>query len=116
MISVKESIGTSDSLLGTMIIVDTLVGYGWMAVVISFSGFQKKIDKKNKVDLSLTHQINKKLEFSSETSEKEKYLESTAIVNIKKGDEVKLIGVADKGESARIDFIEFIKNFYFYFK
>ena len=63
MISVKESIGTSDSLLGTMIIVDTLVGYGWMAVVITFSGYQNKIDKKNKVDLSLTHQINKKLEF-----------------------------------------------------
>lgn len=62
MISVKESIGTSDSLLGTMVIVDTLVGYGWMAVVISFSGYQNKIDKKNKVDLSLTHQINKKLE------------------------------------------------------
>jgi uncharacterized membrane protein len=62
MISVKESIGTSDSLLGTMVIVDTLVGYGWMAVVIYFSGYQNKIDAKNKVDLSLTHQINKKLE------------------------------------------------------
>ncbi len=62
MISIKESIGTSDSLLGTMVIVDTLVGYGWMAAVIFFSGFQNKIDEKNKVDLSLTHQINKKLE------------------------------------------------------
>jgi uncharacterized membrane protein len=62
MISIKESIGTSDSLLGTMVIVDTLVGYGWMAVVISFSGFQKKIDEKNKVDIALTSQINKKLE------------------------------------------------------
>jgi uncharacterized membrane protein len=62
MVSIKESIGTSDSLFGTMVIVDTLVGYGWMAVVISFSGFQKKIDEKNRVDISLTHKINKKLE------------------------------------------------------
>ncbi|MGB8318523.1 MAG: DUF819 family protein, partial [Ignavibacteriaceae bacterium] len=62
MISVKESIGTPDTLLGTMVIVDTLVGYGWMAVVIYFSGYQNKIDEKNKVDLSITRQINKKLE------------------------------------------------------
>ena len=45
-----------------MVIVDTLVGYGWMAVVVAFSGFQKKIDEKNKVDVSLTNRINKKLE------------------------------------------------------
>ena len=62
MIAVKESIGTSDSLLGTMVIVDTLVGYGWMAVVVAFSGSQKKIDAKNKVDTSIVSNINKKME------------------------------------------------------
>jgi uncharacterized membrane protein len=69
MISIKESIGTPDSLLGTMIIVDTLVGYGWMAVVVAFSGFQEKIDEKNQVDVSLTSRINKKLELLSSQRE-----------------------------------------------
>ena len=62
MISIKESVGTSDSMMGTIIIVDTLVGYGWMAIVVSFSGYQKKIDKHNKVDFSLIEKINKKME------------------------------------------------------
>lgn len=62
MISVKESIGTSDSLLGTMVIVDTLIGYGWMAVVVYFSGYQAKLDSHNKVDTSIVHNINRKME------------------------------------------------------
>ncbi len=62
MISVKESIGTSDSLLGTMVIVDTLIGYGWMAVVVYFSGYQAKFDSHNKVDTSIVQNINKKME------------------------------------------------------
>ncbi len=67
MISIKESVGTSDSLMGAVIIVDTIVAYGWMAIVVSFSGYQKKIDEINKVDLSIVNKINKKMEeFSSQ--------------------------------------------------
>lgn len=62
MIAIKESVGTSDSLMGTVIIVDTMVGYGWMAVVVAFSGYQKIMDAKNKVDTSLITNINKKME------------------------------------------------------
>lgn len=62
MIAIKESVGTSDSLMGTVIIVDTMVGYGWMAVVVAFSGYQKIMDSKNKVDTSVIEKINKKME------------------------------------------------------
>ncbi len=62
MVAIKESVGTPDSLMGTMIIVDTIIGYGWMAVVVSFSGFQNKIDRFNKVDTGLISRINEKLE------------------------------------------------------
>ncbi|MFO7446959.1 MAG: DUF819 family protein [Ignavibacteriaceae bacterium] len=65
MISVKESIGTSDSMMGTIIIVDTFIGYGWMAVVIAFSGYQKKIDSRNNVDSSFISRINQKMELLS---------------------------------------------------
>lgn len=67
MISIKESVHTPDSLMGPIIIVDTIVAYGWMAIVVSFSDYQKKIDEKNKVDLSIVNKINKKMEeFSSQ--------------------------------------------------
>ncbi len=67
MISIKESVGTPDSLMGPIIIVDTIVAYGWMAIVVSFSDYQKKIDEKNNVDLSVVNKINKKMEeFSSQ--------------------------------------------------
>ncbi len=62
MIAIKESVGTPDSLMGPIIIVDTIVAYGWMAIVVSFSGYQKKIDEKNKVDLTIVNKINKKME------------------------------------------------------
>jgi len=45
MVAVGKSIGTSDDLFGNMIVIDTLVGYGWMGVVIFISGHQNKIDK-----------------------------------------------------------------------
>ena len=44
MVAVGTSIGTPDDLFGIMIIVDTLVGYGWMGIVIFFSA-SERIDR-----------------------------------------------------------------------
>lgn len=49
MVAVGTSIGVRDELFGVMIIVDTVVGYGWMGVVIFLSSFQSRIDKWNGV-------------------------------------------------------------------
>ncbi len=49
MVGVGTSIGVRDDLFGVMIIVDTVVGYGWMGVVIFLSSFQARVDKWNKV-------------------------------------------------------------------
>ncbi len=62
MMAVKESVGTPDSMMGIVIIVDTMIGYGWMAVVVAFSAFQKRVDKKNKVDTSIIESINTRME------------------------------------------------------
>ena len=53
MVAVGKSIGTSDDLFGNMIVIDTLVGYGWMGVVIFISGHQNKIDKWNGADTDM---------------------------------------------------------------
>ena len=58
MVAVGTSIGTSDDLFGIMIIVDTVVGYGWMGIVIFFSSFQERIDRWNGIDNSFIKNIN----------------------------------------------------------
>ncbi len=49
MVAVGTSIGVRDELFGVMIIVDTIVGYGWMGIVIFLSAFQSRLDKWNGV-------------------------------------------------------------------
>lgn len=46
MITVQQSLNAPDSILGPIIIVDSVVGYGWMAILLAFSGFQKKLDDR----------------------------------------------------------------------
>ena len=58
MVAVGSSIGTPDDLFGIMIIVDTVVGYGWMGIVIFFSAYQERIDRWNGVKTSLIENIN----------------------------------------------------------
>ena len=58
MVAVGKSIGTSDDLFGNMIVIDTLVGYGWMGVVIFISGHQDTIDRWNNADTGIIKQLN----------------------------------------------------------
>lgn len=44
MVAIKESVGTPDSLMGPIIVVDTLVGYGWMGVLLLLSAWQDRFD------------------------------------------------------------------------
>ncbi len=62
MIAIKESIGTPDSLMGPIIVVDTLVGYGWIGVLLFFSAWQTKFDDYVGADSSTLQAVNLKLE------------------------------------------------------
>lgn len=44
MVAIAESVGTPDSAFGPIIVVDTVVGYGWMGVLLFFSAWQKRFD------------------------------------------------------------------------
>ncbi len=45
LVAIKEGIGAPDSVIAPIIVVDTVVGYGWMAVMLALTGFQKRFDK-----------------------------------------------------------------------
>ena len=65
MVAIGTSIGVRDELFGVMIIVDTVVGYGWMGIVIFISAFQARIDKWNGVTDSPVAALNEHLAKSS---------------------------------------------------
>lgn len=46
MVAIAESVGTPDSLLGPIIVVDTVVGYGWMGILLVLSRWQDSFDRK----------------------------------------------------------------------
>ncbi|MBA3969722.1 MAG: DUF819 family protein, partial [Gemmatimonadetes bacterium] len=45
LVAVAESVGTPDSIMGPIIVVDTVVGYGWMAVLLFLSAWQGRYDR-----------------------------------------------------------------------
>jgi uncharacterized membrane protein len=62
MMAIAQSIGTPDSLLGPIIVVDTVVGYGWMGIVIFLAVFQERVDKFNNVNRGILIELNSRME------------------------------------------------------
>lgn len=62
MVAIKESIGCPEGIFGIMIVVDTLVGYGWMGIVMSLAVFQDRIDRHFKVDRTVIDDLNRRME------------------------------------------------------
>jgi uncharacterized membrane protein len=61
MMAIARSVGTPDSLLGPIIVVDTVVGYGWMGVLLLFSGSQHWFDVRTRARTSAIEQTNRRL-------------------------------------------------------
>jgi len=61
MVAVAESVGTPDSLMGPIIVVDTVVGYGWMGVLLFFSGWQHRWDSRIQAHTEALEETNRRL-------------------------------------------------------
>jgi uncharacterized membrane protein len=62
MMAIAESVGTPDSILGPIIVVDTVVGYGWMGVLLFFSGWQARFDARNKARTAVLEETNRRIQ------------------------------------------------------
>jgi uncharacterized membrane protein len=62
MVAIAESVGTPDSLMGPVIVVDTVVGYGWMGVLLFFSGWQHRWDSRIRAHTEALEETNRRLE------------------------------------------------------
>ena len=50
LVAIQQSVGAPDSLLGPIIVVDTVVGYGWMGVLLFCTAFQARFDRWTKAE------------------------------------------------------------------
>ncbi|MGD8278915.1 MAG: DUF819 family protein [Gemmatimonadota bacterium] len=62
MVAVAESVGTPNSIMGPIIVVDTVVGYGWMGVVLFFSAWQSRWDRRIGAKTEAIEEANAHLE------------------------------------------------------
>ena len=61
MVAIKESVGTPDSLMGPIIVVDTVVGYGWMGVLLLISTWQRRFDRWVGADTRTIDALNQRM-------------------------------------------------------
>ena len=60
MVAIAESVGTPDSLMGPIIVVDTVVGYGWMGVLLFVSGWQARFDARTRARTDALEETNRR--------------------------------------------------------
>jgi uncharacterized membrane protein len=61
MVAIAESVGTPDAIMGPIIVVDTVVGYGWMGVLLFLSAWQAVFDRRLRADTSAIAETNRLL-------------------------------------------------------
>ncbi len=61
MVAIAESVGTPESAFGPIIVVDTVVGYGWMGVLLFFSAWQNRFDTWTGADTGAIEETNARL-------------------------------------------------------
>ncbi len=61
MLAIKEGVRCPEDVFAPMIIVDSVVGYGWMTLVIAFSGYQDSVDRFNRANRTVIDELNARL-------------------------------------------------------
>ena len=61
LVAMAESVGTPDSIMGPIIVVDTVVGYGWMGLLLLASAWQTRWDRRIGADTSTIESTNRRL-------------------------------------------------------
>lgn len=67
MLAVIEGLNVPADLVGPIIVVDTVVGYGWMGLLISLAVFEKRFDAWSKADTSVLAELQKRAQAQEQT-------------------------------------------------
>ena len=61
MLAIKEGVKCPNSVFAPVIIVDSVVGYGWMSIMIMLSGYQNVVDRWNGANRAVLNELNTRL-------------------------------------------------------
>ena len=61
MLALAESVGTTDAMMGPIIVVDTVVGYSWMGVLLFLSAYQSRWDARVNARTDAIEEANARL-------------------------------------------------------
>jgi uncharacterized membrane protein len=61
MVAIAQSVGTPQEVLGPLIVVDTVVGYGWMGVLLFLSTWQRRFDERTGARTAVMEETNARL-------------------------------------------------------
>lgn len=61
MLAIKEGVNCPPDLFSPVIVVDSMVGYGWMAILIAFSRYQDRVDRFNGANREVITDLNQRL-------------------------------------------------------
>ena len=62
MVFIKETVGTPDATLGPLLVVDVVVGYGWLGILIFLSAYQDRFDRWVGASREVIDRLEKQLE------------------------------------------------------
>ena len=65
--AIKEAVGAPDSIIGPIIIVDTVVAYTWMGVLLFLANYQTVIDRWNNARVDVLEDLNRRFKAFQET-------------------------------------------------
>lgn len=82
MVAIKESVGTPDSVMGPIIVVDTVVAYSWMGVLLFLSGLQKRLDSWLRADTRELEALDGRLTEVEETRQPMQVRDMAMIVGL----------------------------------
>ncbi|HUF51058.1 MAG TPA: DUF819 family protein [Longimicrobiales bacterium] len=61
LVAMAESVGASAEILAPVIVVDTVVGYGWMGMLLLLSAYQARFDRWNRADTRVIEETNRRM-------------------------------------------------------
>jgi uncharacterized membrane protein len=61
MVAIKESVGTPDSVMAPIIVVDTVVAYSWMGLLLLMTAWQQRFNDWVRADTRAIDALNRKL-------------------------------------------------------
>jgi uncharacterized membrane protein len=65
--ALKEAVGAPDSIIGPIIIVDTVVAYTWMGILLFLANYQTTIDRWNNARVDVLEDLNRRFKAFQET-------------------------------------------------